>query len=182
MPADNPEPLEILLGVLAPPALLVAPILQERLLQVAKEKRTASAWDWVEQQVGRPLAEPMRAMIDGSILMWLTFISPMKHRKGQNRKKLANVVSRVAKALADDPAFMDYQPTLHQLAKDLRRQDGNVARDKMLIRNLGQIFESELGDKPTSTPNGEFCRLVDAVWEILPEDQRCSRPAFVQYV
>jgi hypothetical protein len=186
MPADGDglAALETLLGILAAPGLQVAPVLHDRLAEVARAMGTASAWDWVERQTGRQLAEPVRAEMEGAVLGWLTFVRPVK--QGLTRGKTADLVSRVGKALDDDPAFGTYLPVLHQLADKLqqaaRAERGSVTRDKQLIRQLADVFD-RAGGKVTSAPTGEFCRLLAAVWEILPSDQRCASPeTLVQYV
>jgi hypothetical protein len=160
----------------------VAAILQERLARVATEHGTATAWDWIEQQAGQQLPDEARAMMEGHLLAWLTYQRPLSEPAYD---RLAAGALHLVKALDDDFMFAGYLPMLLQLAQDLQaqhqRQPGNVARDKALIRDLADYF-AKAGGKVTSTPTGAFCRFLDAVWEILPPDQRCARDAFVQYV
>jgi hypothetical protein len=127
--------------------------------------------------------------MEDMIVDWLVVVRPAKPPK-PNSRQLAAVASRLAEAIGEAPLRLSkpYQCILQQLADELRqarpweqRRSDNVARDKMLIRSLADAFE-RAGGKVTSTPNGEFCRLLDAMWEILPPDQRCARPAFVEYV
>jgi hypothetical protein len=184
MPPDDElsEVLDALIGAFGPPAIPVSAMLQERLAHVAAQHGTATAWDWIERQAGLSLPDETRAMMEGHILAWLTYVRPVSEPPAYNR--LAATALHLAKAIDDDPLFAAYLPTLQQLAQDLQdqqdqhqRQRGNVARDKELIRGLAGYFP-----KVTSAPTGTFCRLLDAVWEILPSDQRCARGALVQYV
>jgi hypothetical protein len=175
--------------------------LQRRMADAAKKAGAASFWDWVEPQVSCALDAEARAMMDGCLTAWLCS-RPIGGRADNNPKgDLADLATALADAIeasgdatyflpADDDMWKPERATVHLVprlralaeARPKHTRKSRLEADTLLIRALADIF-ARAGGRVTSTPSGPFGRLLAAVWEILPADQRCATAgAFVQYI
>jgi hypothetical protein len=201
---DDSAVLAAAAALFAPAAEQVGAALRQRMTALAKDNNAESFWTWIEAQTGRRLAEPARGEMEGHIVGWLQFRQVKGgDKQGADYSQLTKDAFALADALdcldrdvtyylpagndmyAVERASAGLAPRLRALAEVLAmhgRPRSSVLADKELIHGLGDVYR-RAGGRVTSGPSGEFGRLLHAVWQVLPEDQRCATvESFLQYI